>query len=317
MMDTYRPPLFFSASQREMFLQQVINGTILGFIYSLLAMGMTMVFGITQVIHFSHGEVFMIGSFIGVGVAVLLTETGYLGGNLFWVLLITMALAMTGAALLGILVDRTCYRPIRQSPRINSLVSAIGSSIFIQQAVILTLGSKFRIFPFLFPKGEFHFLESMVTYAQLSIVLISLFLMVVFSLFLKYSRLGKALQTVAENQKVAGLLGINVNKFIALTFLIVSAIAGAGGVLTGSYYGSVDFFVGFMAGLKAFTSMVLGGVGNVTGAVLGGLVIGIAETLIGGYISNDNKDILVFLLLIIILVFRPSGLLGERVAEKL
>ena len=300
-----------------MFLQQVINGTILGFIYSLLAMGMTMVFGITQVIHFSHGEVFMIGSFIGVGVAVLLTETGYLGGNLFWVLLINMALAMTGAALLGILVDRTCYRPILQSPRINSLVSAIGSSIFIQQAVILTLGSKFRIFPFLFPKGEFHFLESMVTYAQLSIVLISLFLMVVFSLFLKYSRLGKALQTVAENQKVAGLLGINVNKFIALTFLIVSAMAGAAGVLTGSYYGSVDFFVGFMAGLKAFTSMVLGGVGNVTGAVLGGLVIGIAETLIGGYISNDNKDILVFLLLIIILVFRPSGLLGERVAEKL
>jgi len=300
-----------------MFLQQVINGIILGFIYSLLAMGMTMVFGITQVIHFSHGEVFMIGSFIGVGAAVLLTETGYLGGNIFWVLLITMALAMTGAALLGILVDRTCYRPIRQSSRINSLVSAIGSSIFIQQAVILTLGSKFRIFPFLFPKGEFHFLESMVSYAQLWIVLISLFLMVVFSLFLKYSRLGKALQTVAENQKVAGLLGINVNKFIALTFLIVSAMAGAAGVLTGSYYGSVDFFVGFMAGLKAFTSMVLGGVGNVTGAVLGGLVIGIAETLIGGYISNDNKDILVFLLLIIILVFRPSGLLGEKVTEKL
>jgi branched-chain amino acid transport system permease protein len=157
----------------------------------------------------------------------------------------------------------------------------------------------------------------MVSYAQLWIVLISLSLMIVFSLFLKYSRMGKALQTVAENQKVAGLLGINVNKFIALTFLIVSAMAGAAGVLTGSYYGSVDFFVGFMAGLKAFTSMVLGGVGNVPGAVLGGLVIGIAETLIGGYISNDNKDILVFLLLIIILVFRPSGLLGERVAEKL
>jgi branched-chain amino acid transport system permease protein len=300
-----------------MFLQQVINGIILGFIYSLLAMGMTMVFGITQVIHFSHGEVFMIGSFIGVGVAVLLTETGYLGGNIFGVLLITIALAMAGAALLGVLVDRTCYRPIRQSPRINSLVSAIGSSIFIQQAVILTLGSKFRIFPFLFPKGEIHFLGSMVSYAQLWIILISLFLMVLFSIFLKYSRMGKALQTVAENQKVAGLLGINVNRFIALTFLMVSAVAGAAGVLTGSYYGSVDFFVGFMAGLKAFTSMVLGGVGNVTGAVLGGLVIGIAETLIGGYISNDNKDIFVFLLLIIILVFRPSGLLGERVAEKL
>jgi len=300
-----------------MLLQQVINGIILGFIYSLLAMGMTMVFGITQVIHFSHGEVFMIGSFIGVGVAVLLTETGYLGGNIFGVLLITIALAMAGAALLGLLVDRTCYRPIRQSPRINSLVSAIGSSIFIQQAVILTLGSKFRIFPFLFPKGEIYFLGSMVSYAQLWIILISLFLMVLFSIFLKYSRMGKALQTVAENQKVAGLLGINVNRFIALTFLIVSAVAGAAGVLTGSYYGSVDFFVGFMAGLKAFTSMVLGGVGNVTGAVLGGLVIGIAETLIGGYISNDNKDILVFLLLIVILVFRPSGLLGERVAEKL
>ena len=300
-----------------MFLQQVINGIILGFIYSLLAMGMTMVFGITQVIHFSHGEVFMIGSFIGVGVAVLLTETGHLGGNILWVLIATVALAMAGAALLGILVDQTCYRPIRRSPRINSLVSAIGSSIFIQQAVILTLGSKFRIFPFLFPKGEIHFLGSMVSYAQVWIVIISLFLMVVFSIFLKNSRMGKALQTVAENQKVAGLLGINVNKFIALTFLIVSAIAGAAGVLTGSYYGSVDFFVGFMAGLKAFTSMVLGGVGNVTGAVLGGLVIGVAETLIGGYISNDNKDILVFLLLIIILVFRPSGLLGERVAERL
>jgi len=300
-----------------MLLQQVINGIILGFIYSLLAMGMTMVFGITQVIHFSHGEVFMIGSFIGVGVAVLLTETGHFGGNILWVLVATVALAMAGAALLGILVDRTCYRPIRRSPRINSLVSAIGSSIFIQQAVILTLGSKFRIFPFLFPKGEIHFLGSMVSYAQIWIVIISLFLMVVFSIFLKNSRMGKALQTVAENQKVAGLLGINVNKFIALTFLIVSAIAGAAGVLTGSYYGSVDFFVGFMAGLKAFTSMILGGVGNVTGAVLGGLVIGVAETLIGGYISNDNKDILVFLLLIIILVFRPSGLLGERVAERL
>ena len=299
-----------------MLLQQVINGIILGFIYSLLAMGMTMVFGITQVIHFSHGEVFMIGSFIGVGVAVLLTETGHFGGNILWVLVATVALAMAGAALLGILVDRTCYRPIRRSPRINSLVSAIGSSIFIQQAVILTLGSKFRIFPFLFPKGEIHFLGSMVSYAQVWIVIISLFLMAVFSIFLKNSRMGKALQTVAENQKVAGLLGINVNKFIALTFLIVSAIAGAAGVLTGSYYGSVDFFVGFMAGLKAFTSMVLGGVGNVTGAVLGGLVIGVAETLIGGYISNDNKDILVFLLLIIILVFRPSGLLGERVAER-
>jgi branched-chain amino acid transport system permease protein len=223
---------------------------------------------------------------------------------------------MMGAALLGILVDRTCYRPIRRSPRINSLVSAIGSSIFIQQAAILTLGSKFRIFPFLFPKGQFDILGSMVSYAQLSIVIVSLFLMIIFSIFLKYTRMGKALQTVAENQKIAGLLGINVNKFIALTFLIVSAMAGATGVLTGSYYGSVDFFVGFMAGLKAFTSMILGGVGNVTGAVLGGLVIGVAETLIGGYISNDNKDILVFLLLIIILVFRPTGLLGERIAER-
>jgi branched-chain amino acid transport system permease protein len=298
-----------------MFLQQLINGIILGCIYSTLAMGMTMVFGITQVIHFSHGEVFMIGSFVGVGAAVLLTGT-YLGGNIFLVLAVTLVLAMAGAALLGLLVDRTCYRPIRQSPRINSLVSSIGSSIFIQQAVILTLGSKFRIFPFLFPKGEFHFLGSIVTYAQLSIVIVSLFLMVVFSLFLNYSRMGKALQTVAENQKVAGLLGIHVNRFIALTFLIVSALAGAAGVLTGSYYGSVDFFVGFMAGLKAFTAMVLGGVGNVPGAVLGGLVIGVAETLIGGYVSNDNKDILVFVLLIVILVFRPSGLLGERIAEK-
>jgi branched-chain amino acid transport system permease protein len=129
--------------------------------------------------------------------------------------------------------------------------------------------------------------------------------------------MGKALQTVAENQKIAGLLGINVNRFISITFLIVSAMAGVAGVLTGSYYGSVDFFVGFMAGLKAFTSMVLGGVGNVTGAVLGGLVIGVAEALIGGYISNDNKDILVFLMLILILVFRPTGLLGERIAEKI
>jgi branched-chain amino acid transport system permease protein len=299
-----------------MFLQQVINGLILGFIYSTLAMGMTMVFGITQVIHFSHGEVFMIGSFVGVGAAVLFTESGYFGGNILLILVVTLALAMMGAALLGILVDRTCYRPIRRSPRINSLVSAIGSSIFIQQAAILTLGSKFRIFPFLFPKGQFNILGSMVSYAQLSIVIVSLFLMIIFSIFLKYTRMGKALQTVAENQKIAGLLGINVNKFIALTFLIVSAMAGATGVLTGSYYGSVDFFVGFMAGLKAFTSMILGGVGNVTGAVLGGLVIGVAETLIGGYISNDNKDILVFLLLIIILVFRPTGLLGERIAER-
>ncbi len=298
-----------------MFIQQLINGIILGCIYSTLAMGMTMVFGITQVIHFSHGEVFMIGSFVGVGAAVLLTGT-YLGGNIVLVLVVTLILAMAGAAVLGVLVDRSCYRPIRQSPRINSLVSSIGSSIFIQQAVILTLGSKFRIFPFLFPKGEFHFLGSIVTYAQLSIVIVSLFLMVVFSLFLNYSRTGKALQTVAENQKVAGLLGIHVNRFIALTFLIVSALAGAAGVLTGSYYGSVDFFVGFMAGLKAFTAMILGGVGNVPGAVLGGLVIGVAETLIGGYISNDNKDILVFILLIVILVFRPSGLLGERIAEK-
>ena len=157
----------------------------------------------------------------------------------------------------------------------------------------------------------------MITYAQIAIVVVSLGLMVLFSFFLKYTRLGKALQTVAENQKIAGLLGINVNRFISLTFLIVSAMAGVAGVLTGSYYGSVDFFVGFMAGLKAFTSMVLGGVGNVTGAVLGGLVIGIAEALIGGYISNDNKDILVFLMLILILVFRPTGLLGERIAEKI
>ncbi len=298
-----------------MFLQQIINGIILGCIYSTLAMGMTMVFGITQVIHFSHGEVFMIGSFVGVGAAVLLTGTA-LGGNIVLVLVLTLAFAMAGAAMLGLLVDRTCYRPIRQSPRINSLVSAIGSSIFIQQAVILTLGSKFRIFPFLFPKGEFHIFGSIVTYAQVSIVFVSIFLMVVFSLFLNYSRMGKALQTVAENQKVAGLLGIHVNRYIALTFLIVSALAGAAGVLTGSYYGSVDFFVGFMAGLKAFTAMILGGVGNVPGAVLGGLVIGVAETLIGGYISNDNKDILVFILLIVILVFRPSGLLGERIAEK-
>lgn len=300
-----------------MFLQQIINGVILGFIYSTLAIGMTMVFGITQVIHFSHGEVFMIASFIGVGVAVLLTEGGFFGGSILLTLVVTLILAMAGAALLGILVDRTCYRPIRQKPRINSFVSAIGSSIFIQQAVILTLGSKFRIFPFLFPKGDIHILGSVITYAQVCIVFVSLGLMILFSFFLKYTRMGKALQTVAENQKIAGLLGINVNWFISLTFLIVSAMAGVAGVLTGSYYGSVDFFVGFMAGLKAFTSMVLGGVGNVTGAVLGGLVIGIAEALIGGYISNDNKDILVFLMLILILVFRPTGLLGERIAEKI
>ncbi len=300
----------------EVFIQQVTNGLTIGLIYALIALGYTIVYGIIQLINFAHGEVFMVGAYLCLLLFSLLTGffTGA-GGSIFFLIVIFL-FAMLGTSLLGLLIERFAYRPLKHAPRLAPLITAIGVSFLLQNAVMLIFGPTDKHFPDLIPVQRFSFGAVTLTNLQILIAVISLSLMIGLQLFIKTTRTGKAMRALADDREAASLVGINTDRIISIAFVIGSALAGAGGVMFGMYYNTINFHDGYLAGLKAFTAAVFGGIGNIPGAMLGGLLLGVLEGIGAGYLSSEWKNVFAFVILILILLFRPSGLLGSRVVKK-
>ena len=298
----------------DYFLELLCSGIVKGSIYALIALGYTMVYGIIQLINFAHGEIYMIGAFVALIVAGIMTMSGFSG---LAVLLIAAIVAVIYAAAYGYTLEKIAYRPLRNAPRLSPLISAIGASIFLMNYVQLAQTSDFLPFPELVP--EFAFLEPVGQYvssADLLILVVTTLTMIGLTLLIKYTRIGKAMRATQQDMVMARLVGINVDRVISMTFIIGSILAAIAGVLIGSRTGQINSAIGFMAGIKAFTAAVLGGIGNIPGAVLGGLVLGIAETMGAGYISSAYEDVFAFGLLVLILILRPAGLLGKAVKQK-
>ena len=290
-----------------MLLQQLINGIALGAVYALIALGYTMVYGIIQLINFAHGEVFMAGAFIG-----LLAVTAF-KLNLFWALVLAMIISM----LLGVFIERVAYRPLRNASRLSALISAIGVSLFLSTLALLLFGANAKGFPDqVFSVSQIHLPFGDVSDLQLLIITIAAILMVSLEFIVKKTTIGKAMRAVSEDYQTAALMGINVNQVVAFTFAIGSALAAAGGVLVGVLFNAVSFNMGLMAGLKAFAAAVLGGIGSIPGAMIGGIVLGIAEVAGVAAGFSSYRDAIAFGILVLVLLLRPTGLLGERVAEK-
>ena len=298
------------------FVQQLLNGLTIGSTYALIAIGYTMVYGIIGMINFAHGEVYMIGSYIAFLVVGLLMMLGIDSSVLLIGAAFLVAIVITSAY--GWSIERVAYRPVRHSKRLIALISAIGMSIFLQNYVRLAQGSRSLTIPHLLP-GSWELGSSgqvSLSYMQVLIWVVTLVSMLALSQFIRHSRMGRACRACAEDIKMTNLLGIDTHQVIALTFVIGAAMAAVAGVLLGTYYGVVNPYVGFMAGLKAFTAAVLGGIGSIPGAMLGGLLLGVVEALTAGYISSEYKDVMAFALLISVLLFMPSGILGRPEVEK-
>ena len=295
------------------FLQQVINGLTIGMIYALIALGYTIVYGIAQLINFAHGEVFMTGAYFGLVASLWAGSSGMTG----WIYVpLIFLFAMAGTALIGAVIERFAYRPLRNAPRLAPLITAIGVSFLLQNIVMLIFGPSDKSFPQILEVRRFSFGAVRVTNLQILIAVVSTLLMVVLHVFVKYTRTGRAMRALADDRGAASLMGINTDRVIAAAFLLGSALAGAGGVMFGMYYNTINFHDGYLAGLKAFTAAVLGGIGNIPGAMAGGLILGVLEGLGAGYLSSEWKNVFAFFILILILLFRPSGLLGSRVVKK-
>ncbi len=300
------------------FLQQLINGLTLGAIYALIAIGYTMVYGIIGMINFAHGEIYMIGAFVSLITFFALGVVGVTWVPLALVLVLFSAMLFTSAY--GWTVERVAYRPLRGSFRLAPLISAIGMSIFLQNYVQLLQGAQVKSLPPVVT-GGFRLMETggfavQLSYLQIIIVLVTIALMAGFSVMIAATPLGRAQRACEQDTTMAALLGVDVDRTISTTFLIGAALAAVAGMMVTLYYGVIDFFIGFLAGMKAFTAAVLGGIGSLPGAVLGGFLIGIIEAFWSGYFSSAYKDVAVFGVLILVLIFRPSGLLGRPEIEK-
>ncbi|MEW6052116.1 MAG: branched-chain amino acid ABC transporter permease [Candidatus Zixiibacteriota bacterium] len=298
-----------------MFLQQLINGLTLGSIYALFALGYTMVYGVLLMINFAHSEIFMVGAYLGFWVLSLLPML--MAPSLPVYLMVIFVVAMLGTGALAVAVERSAYRPLRHAPRLAPLISAIGVSIFLQNLVMLTVGADSKPYPALFTGAPIEFGGIRLTSLQILIFGLAVVLMILLQLFITRTRLGTAMRAVAQNHIVSQLMGINTGNIIALTFFIGGGLGGVAGVLNGLYYGSIKYNMGFIPGIKAFTAAVLGGIGNVKGAMVGGFLLGVLEALAAGYISSEYKDVIAFVVLILVLFFRPTGIFGEAVTEKI
>jgi len=298
------------------FLQQLVNGLTIGMIYALIALGYTMVYGIAQLINFAHGEVFMVGAYFGLLANVILQKFFPDSPQTVFLLIIIFIFSMAGTGLLGVVIERFAYRPLRNAPRLAPLITAIGVSFLLQNAVMLIFGPQDKPFPNLIHIRTYNFANVTVTNLQILITVVSIVLMLILHWFIKKTRTGKAMRALADDHQAASLVGINTNRTVSAAFLIGSALAGAGGVMFGMYYNTINFHDGYLAGLKAFTAAVLGGIGNIPGAMIGGLLLGVIEGLAAGYLSSEWKNVFAFFVLIIILLFRPSGLFGSREVKK-
>lgn len=321
-------------------LEQTINGITLGGLYALVALGYTLVYGILLLINFAHGEMFMMGGYVGLFVLKVLSDPAigerpglrylepiqgfFLSGTFGFIALLVATFLVSGLVIgiLGVIIERLAYRPLRHAPRLAPLISAIGVSIFLQNAVLLWISSKQLPYTradgslFVPAKTAFTVAGVDVSVMQVLIIVTSIVLLLGLDTFVSRTRIGRAMRATSQDRDAAGLMGVDINRVIALAFFIGPALGAIAGIFNGMYYGSVKFNMGFTPGIKSFTAAVIGGIGNLRGAMLGGFLLGIVESLASGFISNAYRDVIAFIVLILVLVFRPGGLLGETVAEK-
>ena len=309
----------------ETFLQQLVNGLVLGSIYALIALGYTMVYGVLGIINFAHGEVLMIGALVSLTlIQGMMMLTPFLPGWLILVLVLPITMAVCAA--LSYTIERVAYRPLRNAPRLAPLISAIGMSVLLQTIAMMVWSRDPLMYPQLLPSLPIQSFNSAVTITgkELIIIAVAFLVMCALLLLVERTRLGRAMRATAEQTQIAALMGVNPNRVISITFMLGGALAGLAGVMIATNYGNANFYMGFIPGLKAFTAAVLGGIGNIRGAMLGGLLLGLIESLGAGYIGDltggvlgsNYQDIFAFIVLIMVLVLRPSGLLGERVSDR-
>jgi len=307
----------------DIFLQQILNGLVLGSVYALVALGYTMVYGILQLINFTHGEVLMIGAMVSLTMVMLL-QSMFPELNGLWIMVMALVVTIPVCMILSATIERVAYRPLRNAPRLAPLITAIGLSIVLQTLAMMIWGPNPKVFPDLLPTTPIEIGGAFLAPKQLLILVVSAVLMAGLIILIQTTSMGRAMRAVSENPKIALLMGINPDRIIAITFMIGAALAAVAGMLVAMNYNIVHFTMGFIPGLKAFTAAVLGGIGNVPGAVLGGLLLGVIESLgagyigdiTGGFLGSHYQDIFAFAVLIIVLLFRPSGLLGERLADR-
>jgi branched-chain amino acid transport system permease protein len=297
------------------FWQQIVNGLTIGAFYALIALGYTMVYGIIRLINFPHGDIFSLGAFLTLTLAQVLA--GGAGGGLAFALALLAATAVAAVAVgfLGVSIEHYAYRPLRGRSRLTPLISAIGVSFLVQNGIMLVWGADFRVYPEV-PNEAWTVAGARLTSMQLVIFAATVALMAGLHLFVHRTRLGTAMRATAIDHDTARLMGINVDRVIAVTFFVGSVLAAVTGVMVGLYYRQISFFMGYVYGLKAFTAAVMGGIGNIPGAMLGGLLLGVLETLAAGYFAAEWKDVIAFAILIAVLIFKPTGLLGERVGQS-
>lgn len=300
----------------QIIIDQIINGLTIGGIYALIALGYTLVYGILFMINFAHGEIFMFGSFGGFAVLTYFVNSGFAENHPGISIVIAFLAAMVLSSVLGALLERIAYRPLRTAPRLAPLISAIGASIFLQNVMMLIIKARMQVYPDIIVEEFIDIGPVSISFFQIFIILGSILLMVALYFFIQKSKTGKAMRAVAESKEAASLMGIDVNRIILITFVIGSALAAVAGVMVGMYYTQINHMMGFIPGIKAFTAAVLGGIGNVVGAMLGGFFLGMAEALGVLVMPSEYKDVIAFSLLVLVLIFRPRGILGEVVSER-
>ncbi|MFI0452726.1 branched-chain amino acid ABC transporter permease [Actinomadura sp. 6N118] len=294
--------------------QLIWNGLFVGSFYALVALGYSMVYGIIKLLNFAHGDLYMLGAFSGFAML------GALGGMVksasLAALFIVLILTMVATGLSGIVIERVAYRPLRGSPRLSLLITAIGASFALEYGMRIVAGPNPKVYPVRLDGTSLNVLGARITVQQLALMAVSVLLMVALNILITRTREGRAMRAIALDPKASLLMGIDVNAVIARTFFIGSALAGAAGVMAGGYYGKIDFLMGFIIGLKAFTAAVIGGIGNIPGTMLGGLVLGLLESFGTHWLGGEWRDVFAFGFLILFLTIRPTGLLGERVTER-
>jgi branched-chain amino acid transport system permease protein len=307
----------------EIFLQQIVNGLVLGSMYALIALGYTMVYGVLNLINFAHGEVLMIGAMAGLTILKLVNNMAP-GLPGIVKLLIAIAGAIPVCVLVNILIERIAYRRLRNAPRLAPLITAIGVSILLQTIAMMIWGRNPLPFPQVMPSNSLNLMGALITPTQVMLLVLAAVCMLALVLLVEKTKMGRAMRATAENPRIAGLMGVDANRVIVFTFAIGATLAAVAGVMWGANYSSAQFAMGFVPGLKAFSAAVLGGIGNIYGAMLGGILLGLIESLgagyigdlTGGFLGSNYQDIFAFIVLIIVLTLRPSGLMGERVADR-
>lgn len=303
----------------DLFAQQLVNGLTLGGVYALIALGYTLIYGVLQLLNFAHGDVYMVGAFIG-----FFVMTGLGGPEAaivpIWVMITLMFLAaMLGAGILGVLVERFAYRPLRDSPRIAPLISALGVSLFLQNCVLLLLGSRYRSYDtseYIDTTGGLHLGPITIDWMRVLVIVLAILLMLLLTKLVGHTRLGRGMRAIAYDRDAAVMMGIDVDRVVVGTFFVASALAGAAGVMVGLVFFNVYSYMGFLAGLKGFSAAVIGGIGSIPGAMLGGILIGVVESFTAVYLSANFASVLTFLLLIMVMLLKPRGLLGKAAIVK-